>query len=426
MVQRVFMQIRREDLYAQIWREPMTRVASRLEVSSNYLARVCEALNVPHPPRGYWARRSAGEKLEVPTLPPANPGDPVEWVRGEALPERTQFAAVPAPAVKNSAALKPRSGRHPLVVAWQSLLEDATPDSEGRLWSRKRNILDAFVTKGTLRTAVAILNALFAELEVRGHWVRLEQGYHRPSTDPRATTPSFQYHQSRIWQPGRSTIAFVSNTPIGLSLWEPIEHVRVRRVGADRYVKIVDLPPVRRYAPQSPAEEDLMRDMATGRLVLRAYSAVYDTQWSQEWHEQLPGDLVSRVKEIVGELESAVPQLAQQAVEARHREEERRLATEAQLRAWRREERAKARAEARQKSVEDLRAIANAWKDAYALEAFFEAIGRRAEGLEPDAGAELHERIRVARAVLGTGDVVERFLRWRAPSASESEEDQSG
>ena len=105
MVQRVFMQIRREDLYAQIWREPMTRVAGRLEVSSNYLARVCEALNVPHPPRGYWARRSAGEKLEVPTLPPANPGDPVEWVRGEALPERTQFAAVPAPAVKNSAAV---------------------------------------------------------------------------------------------------------------------------------------------------------------------------------------------------------------------------------------------------------------------------------------------------------------------------------
>ena len=43
----------------------MTRLANRLEVSSNYLARVCEALNVPHPPRGYWARRAAGEKLEV-------------------------------------------------------------------------------------------------------------------------------------------------------------------------------------------------------------------------------------------------------------------------------------------------------------------------------------------------------------------------
>ena len=114
--------------------------------------------------------------------------------------------------------------------------------------------LDAFVTKATMRTAAAFLNALFGELETRGHWVRLESGYHRHSVDASAAGPSLHYQQARAWEPGRATIAFVSNTPIGLSLWEPIENVRVRRVGADRYVRITDLPPVRRYAPP---EEDI-------------------------------------------------------------------------------------------------------------------------------------------------------------------------
>ena len=83
------MRISREDLYKEIWSEPATKLAQKYDVSSSYLARVCEGLNVPHPPRGYWARKAAGEKMPVPPLPPAGPGDPVEWVKGVAVMERT-------------------------------------------------------------------------------------------------------------------------------------------------------------------------------------------------------------------------------------------------------------------------------------------------------------------------------------------------
>ena len=57
---------------------------------------------------------------------------------------------------------------------------------------------------------------------------------------------------------------------IGLTLFELTENVRVRRTGADRYVRIKDLPVTRRYAPQAPDEEDLTRDMPTGKFALRA------------------------------------------------------------------------------------------------------------------------------------------------------------
>lgn len=47
------MAVTRETLYEEVWAEPMTKVAARYGVSSSFLARVCERLNVPRPSRGY-------------------------------------------------------------------------------------------------------------------------------------------------------------------------------------------------------------------------------------------------------------------------------------------------------------------------------------------------------------------------------------
>ena len=65
------MAVTREGLYEQVWAEPMTTVARRYNVSSSFLARVCARLNVPRPPRGYWAKRRVGKPLDQPALPAA-------------------------------------------------------------------------------------------------------------------------------------------------------------------------------------------------------------------------------------------------------------------------------------------------------------------------------------------------------------------
>ena len=67
------MRITREQLYKEIWSEPATKLAQRYDVSSSYLARVCEGLNVPHPPRGYWARVRGGQTVRRPSLPTLHP-----------------------------------------------------------------------------------------------------------------------------------------------------------------------------------------------------------------------------------------------------------------------------------------------------------------------------------------------------------------
>ena len=80
------MTITREQLYEQVWAEPMMKVAARIGVSSNYLARVCEHLNVPHPPRGYWAKLKVGTAPKQPPLHEPRAGDEVEWTRGDSVP----------------------------------------------------------------------------------------------------------------------------------------------------------------------------------------------------------------------------------------------------------------------------------------------------------------------------------------------------
>ena len=58
----------RERLYEEVWTEPTQKVAKRYGVSDVAIAKACALLNIPKPPRGYWAQFAAGRKM--PKRPP--------------------------------------------------------------------------------------------------------------------------------------------------------------------------------------------------------------------------------------------------------------------------------------------------------------------------------------------------------------------
>lgn len=63
----------REQLYADVWDEPMTAVAKKYNLSDNGVRKKCKSLNIPTPPFGYWAKKKAGKEVaERPPLPPYN------------------------------------------------------------------------------------------------------------------------------------------------------------------------------------------------------------------------------------------------------------------------------------------------------------------------------------------------------------------
>jgi len=58
----------REEIYREIWSEPIQHVAKRYKLSDVGLAKVCRKLNIPRPGRGYWAIKAAGKT--TPKRPP--------------------------------------------------------------------------------------------------------------------------------------------------------------------------------------------------------------------------------------------------------------------------------------------------------------------------------------------------------------------
>lgn len=60
----------RQQLYDEVWAEPTEKVAQRYGVTGVALTKACRLMDIPKPPRGYWAKVAAGHKLPTrPALP---------------------------------------------------------------------------------------------------------------------------------------------------------------------------------------------------------------------------------------------------------------------------------------------------------------------------------------------------------------------
>jgi hypothetical protein len=71
--------VTREELYNLVWATPVAVAAEQFGVSGSFLARICRDLDVPRPPRGYWAKLAARRAPDPPPLPAARPGFPRDW-----------------------------------------------------------------------------------------------------------------------------------------------------------------------------------------------------------------------------------------------------------------------------------------------------------------------------------------------------------
>jgi len=58
----------REKLFDEVWSTPVTKLAKVYELSDVGLRKICVALDVPLPPRGYWAKLAAGKTIPKPAL----------------------------------------------------------------------------------------------------------------------------------------------------------------------------------------------------------------------------------------------------------------------------------------------------------------------------------------------------------------------
>ena len=74
------MSLTRPELFNRVWTEPIMTVAQRWGMSDNGLRKACRRVNVPVPPRGYWAKVAAGQCPKRPALPRLAAGEAEEIV----------------------------------------------------------------------------------------------------------------------------------------------------------------------------------------------------------------------------------------------------------------------------------------------------------------------------------------------------------
>lgn len=177
--------IMREDLYRQVWETPMNRLAAQYGISGNGLAKICDRLQVPYPPRGYWAKKEAGKPTRQIQLPEARKGTPQQVTISPTPPRQEPVKPVMTPEVqqgyetamaKASSVTVPDTLRraHPIIAEW------VAEHARGIALAKRDRFASAFGPKPFTELEHRrhrILDTLFKELEKRGFKIKTER-YH--------------------------------------------------------------------------------------------------------------------------------------------------------------------------------------------------------------------------------------------------------
>lgn len=78
----------REQLFKRVWSTPVSKLAQEWGLSDRGLGKACRKLQVPVPPRGYWAKVEAGKRVKRAQLSKLPPGEAEVIVVWALLPKR--------------------------------------------------------------------------------------------------------------------------------------------------------------------------------------------------------------------------------------------------------------------------------------------------------------------------------------------------
>lgn len=413
--------ITREDLYERVWATPISHLAEELGVNHYLLARVCEALNVPRPPAGYWQKKAVGKEEPRPDLPAALPGDQVRWARGTPLSEPPPKRVYRR--MERKAADRPhRPTRHPMLIGVDESFRKSRSDEKNEFLRPYKHLLpDIVASADHLSAALDIANQIYNALDQKGHRVMFapaDQEMRRRHVDeqevPRKDRKYGRYQTGSIWSPRRPTVTYVGSIPVGLVLTEMTERVTMRYLDGS-YVR-EDSKLVRSARPwQLTNSWTTEQDLPCGRFRFVAYCPLANIEWSTSWQDTQSADLKSLVHSIVSRLENSETELQALIVaEEKAAAQRRKEWAEAHERYLRQEDR-RAVERALAESKEQLADIMQKWAAAIAVERFLQEAEKRVEQVDDERRAHIQTRLALARAMLGEQDPLAFLSDWLAP-----------
>lgn len=288
--------VSREELFEQVWSTPISSLAKSYGMSDVGLAKLCQRMEIPRPPRGYWRQLEVGKAPRKPTLSKLSPHG-VATAEIRATPARPSLDVPPATAIPVPAELK---DAHRFTERTLSALRKGKPDEIGILESTNKQWLDVRVSAQLMDRACLIMDTLIKALESLGRDV------------------------AAIKDGQRKTVVRVGEEELQFSIAEKI-------VRSDHIPTKEERLKYGNYYWQIPKYDYSL----TGKLLLRIENGPYGcrAQWSDGKRQRLEDCLGAFVQglDIAAQRQKQlrVERQAQQqkwAEEARRREEARRLA----------------------------------------------------------------------------------------------------
>ncbi|RZN04509.1 hypothetical protein CWO91_31135 [Bradyrhizobium genosp. SA-3] len=138
--------VTREELYQMVWDKPLIRLAEEFGITGKGLAKVCDRLDVPYPPRGHWAKKEAGKPVVTLKLPPRRDGIPNAAdihptpPKPAPSPAAEQGAATVADSIRDVAVPESHDNLHPRVQAWIADHKKRQKERELENRNRRRDI----------------------------------------------------------------------------------------------------------------------------------------------------------------------------------------------------------------------------------------------------------------------------------------------
>jgi hypothetical protein len=141
------------------------------------LAKICDRVKVPYPPRGYWAKKAAGKKVVTYRLPPAEKDTPQSVTisptpppaKPPELPAEIKARAETARTAATSVTVSERLLRpHPIVAHWLAEHDRRKREARHERDPWRKNLIDPGELGETDHRQHRILDALFKMLEKQG------------------------------------------------------------------------------------------------------------------------------------------------------------------------------------------------------------------------------------------------------------------
>lgn len=192
----------REELYAAVWKTPLSRLAEGYGISGSGLAKICERADIPYPPRGYWAMRTVGKAPERPALP-ASAKAPRQIIIRPTLPpeppieqpEGVRRLLDDARSKASSMAVVERLVRpHSIIAAWLADHEERKRRARLERDPSRKKLYGPGDLSDSDRRQHRLLDALFKAIERQGGKVKQDGQLFVEIADERV---EFQLHEKR-------------------------------------------------------------------------------------------------------------------------------------------------------------------------------------------------------------------------------------